>query len=123
MKLPQNNSDFWKLRRRLEAGEFQDRSVVPSQVGGFALPLYDLHPLGYPVRLRAHPMTILNTFMLKQYDSRVRDVSVHVLPGDIVIDGVACWLDTPFSFTSLLADTSTVFAFDILPEHLPITCQ
>ncbi len=123
MKLPQNNSDFWKLRRRLEAGEFQDRSVVPSQVGGFGLPMYDLHPLGYPVRLRAHRMTILNTFMLKQYDSRVRDVSVHVLPGDIVIDGGACWGDTPLYFACLGGEASKVFAFEILPENLAIMEQ
>lgn len=123
MKLPQNNSEFWKLRGRLEAGEFQDRSVVPLQSGGFALPMYDLHPLEYPVRLRAHPMNILNTFMLKQYDSRVPDVSVRVLPGDIVIDGGACWGDTSLYFACLCGEAGKVFAFEILPENLAILEQ
>src|SRR5579864_922351 len=59
MKLPQNNSEFWKLRRRLETVEFRDRSVAPLEVGDFALPMYDLHAIGYPMRLRAHPANIL----------------------------------------------------------------
>ena len=120
MKLPQNNAEFWKLRRRLEAGPLRDRSVAPLQAGGFALPMYDLHPLGYPMRLYAHSMNILNTFMLKQYDSRVPDVSVHVQPGDIVIDGGACWGDTSLYFACLCGELGKVFAFEILPENLVI---
>jgi len=123
MKLPQNQPEFWKLRHSLEAGEFQDRSVVPSQVGGFALPMYDLHPLGYDIRLRAHAMNILSTFMLKQYDSRVQNDSVHVLPGDIVIDGGACWGDTSLYFAFLCGNAGKVFAFEILPENLAIMEQ
>jgi|SRR5579872_6244769 len=123
MKLPQNEPEFWKLRRRLEAGEFQDRSVLSLEVGGFVLPMYDLHPYGYPMRLHAHPMNILNTFMLKQYDSRVSDVSVHVQPGDVVIDGGACWGDTSLYFACLCGDAGKVFAFEILPENLAILEQ
>jgi FkbM family methyltransferase len=123
MKLPQNNAEFWKLRRRLEAGELLDRSVGPLQVGGLALPRYDLRPLGYPMRLRAHPLNILNTFMLKQYDSRVPEVSVHVLPGDIVIDGGACWGDTSLYYACLCGEAGKVFAFEILPENLAIMEQ
>jgi FkbM family methyltransferase len=123
MRLPQNNSEFWKLRHRLEAGEFRERSVEPLEAGGFALPMYDLDALGYPMRLRAHPTNILNTFMLKQYDSRVPDVSVHVLPGDIVIDGGACWGDTSLYFAFLCGERGKVFAFEILPENLAILEQ
>jgi FkbM family methyltransferase len=120
MKLPQNNAEFWKLRRLLETGELRDRSVAPLEVGEYALPKYDLRMLGYSLRLHANPMTILNTFMLKQYDSRVPDVSVHVRPGDIVIDGGACWGDTSLYFACLGGELGKVFAFEILPENLAI---
>ncbi len=120
MKLPQNNAEFWQMRRRVETGELRDRSVAPLQAGSFVLPMYDLHPLGYPMRLHANHMTILNTFMLKQYDSRVPDVSVHVRPGDIVIDGGACWGDTSLYFAYLGGESGRVFGFEILPENLAI---
>ncbi len=120
MKLPQNHAQFWKLRRRLEAGGFQDRSVAPLRVGDVTLPMYDLHQLGYPVRLHAHPMNVLNTFMLKQYDSRMVSTSVHVREGDVVIDGGACWGDTSLYFAASCGDEGKVFAFEILPENLDV---
>jgi len=61
--------------------------------------------------------------MLKQYDSRVSEVSVHVLPGDIVIDGGACWGDTSLYFACLSGEAGKVFAFEILPENLEILEQ
>jgi FkbM family methyltransferase len=120
VKLPVNQPEFWKFRRRLEAGEFKDLSAAPLQVDGSTLPMYDLHPLGYPVRLYAKPLYILNTFLLKQYESRMPSTSMWVRDGDIIIDGGACWGDTSLYFAYFCGARGKVFAFEILPENLKV---
>ena len=87
VRLPQNTPEYRRLRRKLEHGAFRDRSLPPLKTAGFLLWMYDLDAAGFPMRLWAHPMNVLNTFLLQQYRCRRQPASVFVRPGDLVIDG------------------------------------
>ena len=117
VRLPQNNDAYWRMRKTLDGGAYRDQSAPPLELTGYHLWLYDLTAAGFPVRLWAHPIFILNTFLLQQYRCRFSE-TIFVHPGDIVIDGGACWGDTALYFAQLCGATGRVFAFEFLPENL-----
>jgi FkbM family methyltransferase len=82
--------------------------------------LYDLHPLDVPVKLHAHALHVVNTFVLKQYAFRQGRIAVAAEPGDVVLDCGACWGDSTLDFAHRVGDAGRVIAFEFIPSNLAI---
>ncbi|MDP9171847.1 MAG: FkbM family methyltransferase [Acidobacteriota bacterium] len=110
VRLPLNTPHYWALRRSV-AKYIEDRGTIKGD--SF---LRDLHRFNIRgVRLNAHPLNILNTFLLEQY--RCARASVGVKPGDIVIDCGGCWGDTALEFA---LTAGHVYCFECMPSNIAI---
>jgi len=81
----------------------------------------DLTPLGLPVKLYTMPRTVLSQFLLKQYEYLTDDqLTIGAQPGDVVIDGGACWGDTSLFFANKVKENGKVFSFEFIPGNLRV---
>jgi FkbM family methyltransferase len=81
---------------------------------------FDLKHHGYPVRLRAHRLNVMNTFLLEQYRFKAPGVNVGVKPEDVVIDGGGCWGDTALYFADQVGEKGKVHVFEFSPANLTL---
>jgi FkbM family methyltransferase len=103
-RLPMNTPSYWQLRSTIS------RYVKTPAVIKDAPSLGSLDEFQYEgIRLIAHPLNILNTFVVEQY--RCRRAGIGVQKGDIVIDGGACWGDTSLYFAR---QAERVFAYECI---------
>ncbi|MGB8644434.1 MAG: FkbM family methyltransferase [Anaerolineae bacterium] len=120
VKLPTNNPRYWQsvalVKGRLCA---QEKSIQIPSLDGW-LNRYDLSAAGFPIRLNAHPLNILATFLLEQYGYNKEGAQVQVAPGDVVIDAGACWGDTTLYFAARAGETGVVHAFEFFFGNLMI---
>jgi FkbM family methyltransferase len=94
-----------------------ERDVARSDFCGWALDRFDLRPIGLPLQVVSHEVGIATFFLLGQYRLERSDVFVGVQPGDVVIDGGACWGDTAVYFAHLAGPTGRVVAFEFDPAN------
>lgn len=81
----------------------------------------NLNTLGFNVELFAAPRTILTQFLLKQYEYTTEDnISIGVQPGDIVIDGGACWGETTIFFANQVTESGKIFSFEFIPGNIEL---
>jgi len=119
MKMPLNRPQFWRERDAV-SGLTTRRDIGSAGMLG-AMDEFDLRPIGWPMRMRAHALNIHNTFMLEQYRlARPGAPTVEVRPGDTVIDAGACWGDTSLYFAARAGDGGRVFAYEFVPENLAV---
>jgi FkbM family methyltransferase len=81
---------------------------------------FDLTPLGAPITLEAHKLSILNTFILRQCEFRRGETSITASKGDVVVDAGACWGDTTLYFAERVGDHGLVIAYEFEPGNLAI---
>jgi FkbM family methyltransferase len=110
VRLPLNDRKYWELRRsvrkhRLRRNTIKDVPILRS------LDLFDFNR----VRLHAHTMNILNTFLLRQYNCDRGGIGAK--PSDVVIDAGGCWGDTALYFA---AAGARVFCFECIPSNIRI---
>jgi FkbM family methyltransferase len=110
VRLPLNDGKYWALRRsagryRLQKDTVNDIPVLRS------LDLFDFNG----IRLHAHAMNILNTFLLRQYNCDRAGIAAR--PDDVVIDAGGCWGDTALYFAGTGA---RVFCFECMPSNIKI---
>jgi FkbM family methyltransferase len=91
--------------------------VAPS---GESLDLYQVSGSSDTVRLHAHPLDLLNVFLLQQYAYRKGEGGLGALPGDTVIDGGGCWGDTALYFAERVGPGGGVHCFEFVPDNLRI---
>jgi FkbM family methyltransferase len=104
-------SELARERLTLETGTFDIDFL------GWQADLFDLAPIGLPIRLHAHIYLILHTFLLDQYRyAGAREVWVE--PGDVVIDGGGCWADTALQFADAAGPEGRVLCFEFDPANL-----
>jgi FkbM family methyltransferase len=110
VRLPANNARYWELRESVDKHvEKQDTfTQIP------VLRSLDLCNFN-GIRLHAHRLAILHTFLLEQY--RCARANIGVEPGDVVIDGGGCWGDTALYFAQ---DAAEVFCFECMPSNIRI---
>ncbi len=73
------------------------------------------------VRLRAHKLNVLNTFLLEQYRYHEFGVpTIEVQPGEVVLDGGGCWGDTTLYFAAKTGATGQVHVFEFSDANLEI---
>jgi len=110
VRLPLNNQQYWRTRRSVSGYLERSGTVTGIPILG-SLDLFNFNG----IRLHAHPMNILNTFLLEQY--RCPRANVGVRPGDVVIDAGGCWGDTALYFAQRAA---RVFSFECIPSNIEI---
>lgn len=79
---------------------------------------FDLSAHGWPVRLCAHKLNVLNTFLLEQYRFSAPGIDVQARPGDVVVDGGGCWGDTALYFAHQVGASGQVHTFEFSPANL-----
>ncbi|MFZ1083215.1 MAG: FkbM family methyltransferase [Candidatus Kryptoniota bacterium] len=88
-----------------------------------SIPLYyaDLINLKLPIKLFTTPRTILTQFLLKQYEYTTDEMMViGAQPGDVVIDGGACWGDATLFFADKVKENGKVLSFEFIPDNLNV---
>jgi FkbM family methyltransferase len=120
--IPPDNRRYWAaydsvdqtfLRRR-------DTAAVP---GGWRLNYYEIQGRRGRLELHAHPLNVLNTFLLEQYVYRWSDPPIGAQPGDVVIDAGACWGDTALYFADRVGPRGRVYCFEFFDDNLSIFHQ
>ncbi len=113
VRLRRNNDDFWQHYRDAEGRYAVERGS--RRAWQWTLNRYRLPGRGGAIELHAHPLNVLDTFLLEQY--ACRRAAIEIREGDVVIDGGACWGDTALYF----ADRGgKVYAFEFLPDNLAL---
>jgi FkbM family methyltransferase len=110
VRLPLNNKQYWKAQRSLDQYVEKRGSVTGVPIVG-SLDLINFKG----VRLQAHALNILNTFILEQY--RCARAGIGVRQDDVVIDAGGCWGDTALYFAQ---NASQVFCFECVPSNIKI---
>lgn len=110
---------YWKARASVRRKFLRRRHtlVAPS---GEPLDLYQVPGHSEAVQLHAHPLDLLNVFLLEQYAYRKGQGGLGARPGDIVIDGGGCWGDTALYFAERVGSGGGVHCFEFVPENLRI---
>ena len=111
-RLSRNDDFFWR------SVESVQRFVVErgvSRAGPHELDLYRIDG----IELEAHPMNILNAFLIEEYRFARSGVVIEAGAGDVVIDGGGCWGDTALYFANRVAN-GKVFVFELEPENLEV---
>ncbi|HYU25976.1 MAG TPA: hypothetical protein VEO74_12275, partial [Thermoanaerobaculia bacterium] len=90
-RLPRNDPFFWRCVESVGDG-LAERAV--SRAGGYELNVYRIEGKSGIIELEAHPMNILNTFLVEEYRLARPGHLNEAGPGDIVVDGGGCWGDT-----------------------------
>ncbi|SPE28285.1 hypothetical protein SBA3_1420026 [Candidatus Sulfopaludibacter sp. SbA3] len=109
-RLPLNTPSYWQARRSIP-GYVTKPAVIKSVPTFGTLDEFDYEG----IRLVAHAIHILNTFIVEQY--RCRRAGIGVRQGDIVIDGGACWGDTSLYFAR---QAEHIFAYECVPFNIAL---
>jgi FkbM family methyltransferase len=120
VKLPQNNPEFWRAVARIDGELLKEARTIPLAASDWHLDLYDLAPLDLPIKLHAHRLNILDTFLLEQYRYEKGGVRIAVEAGDVVIDAGGCWGDSALYFAQLAGAAGRVHCFEFTPANLAI---
>ncbi|MDQ0418353.1 FkbM family methyltransferase [Croceifilum oryzae] len=110
-----NDSAYWR-RRSLILGLSQPNDVIYNN--HWALPLYDLSKMGYPISLYSMNVVISNTFMEKQYEYVGSNHRIKAQAGDVVIDAGGCWGDTALYFAHEVGEDGQVYSFEFIPSNI-----
>lgn len=112
-----NNPDYWQVREDIAKLRAEGQPVA---AGKFRLEPFELNLPPDVIAVHAHPLGILNTFVLEQYRYRNGKFELGVESGDVVIDAGACWGDTTLHFAHRVGPGGSVHAFECLEENLAI---
>ncbi len=117
--LPLNNEQYWRYRR--DVGSLA-RAAPPVKIGfqNWKLRLFDVEPLGYPIRVYSVPIGIVEQFFMGHYAHAKGAVTVRAEEGDHVIDAGGCWGETALFFAHAVGPQGKVYTFEFVPENLAV---
>jgi FkbM family methyltransferase len=118
VKLRRNSRAYWNAHGSVDGRFLRERDTI--EAAGTRLNLYELPGRQAPIRLHARRLDVLNTFVLDQYAYRGRSASVCAQPGDVVVDGGACWGDTTLAFADAVGPEGRVECFEFVPENVAL---
>ena len=110
VRLPLNNTRYWQVCRSVDKYVEKRSTIGQIPILG-SLDLFNFNG----IRLHAHPLNIVNTFLLEQYRCARADIGVR--PGDVVVDAGGCWGDTALYFAQ---NAAQVFCFECMPSNTKI---
>ena len=118
VRLSLNTPEYWRIRQRVESARVESRGT--RRAGSRQLRCYRFGIAPDAIELFADEATVLNTLVLNQYALRREVASIQPEPGDVVIDGGACWGDSALWFSNQVAPDGRVYAFECVPENLEV---
>lgn len=118
IKLPLNTPSYWE-RRRKALSLIKSNKTLNIGFSNWSLKYFELHDIGYPLKLYARPIGITTAFMQHQY-AYSEISSIKAQEGDYVIDAGGCWGDTALSFAYAVGEKGRVYTFEFVPENLEI---
>lgn len=118
-KLPLNTPLYWEMLNKIENLKDPQQSIDPHFLN-FILYRYDLKELGYPVQFFFTALGILIDFYIGQYELKRNGTIITAMPGDVVIDGGACWGDTALFFGSKIKNKGKIYSFEFIPANIGI---
>ena len=104
----------------------QMHTVAVRQAGVLGLPglphewqahLYDLEPLGLPVRVIGAPLPLASTYGFSQYAYREQSVPARPQPEGVALDVGGCWGDTALWLALSMGPGSRVHTFEPTPKN------
>lgn len=115
VRLPLSNNEHRAKREALsKMGNSRDQLDIDFL--DWKLKLYDLSPLGYPMKLYlTNPVTL---FDVKQYEHD--KANVRAVKDDVVIDGGGCFGDTATYFAHHVGPSGSVHVFEFVPSNISI---
>lgn len=119
VKLSFGNDTYWTNRKT--ANELKPISQKAWD-GYFRLPLkqYDLHSIGYPIKMISYPPALVHTFSVEHYRYHTEAVDICAGPGDIIIDAGGAWGDTALYFSNLAGKDGRVYTFELDEKNLEL---
>lgn len=120
VKLPTNTREYWAAFGFAEKKLLKKRSTINSPVLPGPLDYFELEEAGFPLRMHGNIMTIAQLFLFNQYSFQRDACAIRPEPGDVVIDGGACWGDSALSFAHLVGPQGQVHAIEFVPGNLEI---
>jgi len=122
VKLPTNNSDYWKYLNILKKTVSTPPKGFPLECkfGIYKLKFFNLKKIGFPICLYAIPGGILNEFLLQQYKYENNNKVDGVKDGDVIIDAGGGIGDTALSFAYESGKKGKVFSLEFVPSGLEI---
>jgi FkbM family methyltransferase len=116
VRLPLYNKKIWKENfHDLEKICTPANDGRTSVIGDFGF--YDLKKYGYDLNLYYNKLGTMLTFMLQQY--KYKDICA-VRPGDVVIDGGACYGDTALYFADKAGKGGKVYAWEFVDDNISV---
>jgi FkbM family methyltransferase len=120
-RLARNNAAFVQAVHDLTHGVMKHPHAARADILDGWLDDYETSVGEILVRLRAHKLNVLNTFLLEQYCFREHGAQVvEVCPGDVVLDGGGCWGDTTLYFAARTGSKGQVHVFEFSTANLEI---
>lgn len=118
VKLPLAMEDYWAKKQEVKSLIVRGEQLEADSSG--PLSLFDLSPIGYPIRVFGTPVGITALFVWKQYSYELSNPAIRVEEGDYVIDGGGGWGDTALRFAHQAGASGRVYAFELLNENLAV---
>ena len=118
VRLSLNTPEYWRIRQRVESARVESQGT--HRAGSRRLRCYRIGIAPDAIELFADEATVLNTFVLNQYALRRDAASIQPEPGDVVIDGGACWGDSALWFANQVGPEGRVYAFECVPDNLEV---
>jgi len=118
VRLPMNNSRFWRERRTINSLFDQTDTIKAGSV--WTLKRARLAEIGYPLELYCLGGGLLCTFELRQYEYLHSKPPIKAEKGDAVIDAGGCWGDTTLYFANEVGPEGNVYSFEFIPSNLTV---
>jgi FkbM family methyltransferase len=120
VKLPLNNVEYWEAFERVKNLKDPSDKIDPHFLH-FVLEKFDLHPIGYDIKLYFMDLGIAVDFIIEQYAyKRGGATVVQAEPGETVIDCGACWGDTALYFAHKVGAAGKVYSLEFLPSNIQL---
>jgi FkbM family methyltransferase len=120
VKLPLNNGEYWAALERVKSLKDTNDKIDPHFLH-FVLGKFDLHAIGYDIKLYFTDVGIVVDFIIEQYAYKRGGVTVvQANEGDTVIDCGACWGDTALYFAHKVGAAGKVYSFEFLPSNIQV---
>jgi FkbM family methyltransferase len=116
--LPQPVPGYWLLRRSGVAR--CRRRAGAAYEGHWRLDDFEHSGQNGPLQVRMHGYGFATTFLVEHYALRHADIVIEAAPGDVVLDGGACWGDTALYFADRVGKVGQVYCFEVDPDNLRI---
>lgn len=119
VRLPLNNDEYWSKYFSVNKRFMIELNTIKTW-NNWYLNRYRLQGVDGPLDFYAHPVAVLNTFLLEQYAYKKGSRTVQVQKGDIVIEGGSGWGEVTLYFADKVGALGKVYCSEFVEDNLRI---